>query len=80
MVKGRGVTDKVISTMQLKLLIDFSKEEVGMIVYLRRLGYVKYPKRINYEDTFHHVWYRGISSTKVNKQFRESMNKEFQNG
>ncbi len=75
--KGRGVTDKVVSVTQLRKLINFDEEELGIVVWLRRRGYVKYPKRINYEKENHWVWYRGISESKVNKAFRESMNEKY---
>ena len=79
MNQSRGVTDKVISVRQLKLVQDFSSNG-EVIVLLRRLGYVRHDKKILYEGTAHVVWYRpkgikgyGILKSKINKHFRESM-------
>ena len=73
-VKGKGVTDKIVSIRQLKLLKEF-KTNGEVIVYLRRLGFVSYGRRVNINGTNHTLWFRGIPESKVKKQFKKEMEK-----
>lgn len=79
MYGNKGVTDKVISVRQLKLVIEYSSNG-EIVVLLRKLGYVRYDKKIAYDGTPHVVWYRpkgvngyGIHKSNINKHFRKSM-------
>ena len=76
---AKGVTDKVISVRQLKLVEEFSSNG-EVVVWLRKRGYVRYDKKIAYDGTPHVVWYRpkgvngyGITKSMINKHFRKSM-------
>ena len=72
MIFGRGVTPKVVSSRQLKLLESFdSNGDVTKL--LRNNGYVKYDKKINVENLHHNVWYKNCGKAQVNKLFRASM-------
>ena len=69
---GKGVTDKAVSSRQLKLLMNF-KNKGELIKFLRLKNYVKYEKKINIENLYHNVWYKNVSKIYVNKLFRASM-------
>ncbi len=72
MIYGSGVTKKVVSSRQLKLLQEF-KTNGELIKFLRAEGYVKYDKKINVENLHHNVWYKNCGKAQVNKLFRASM-------
>ena len=72
---GKGVTEKVVSTRMLREnnaeFKDLSFQKVASI--LRKEGYIKYKTAINYEGTYHNVWFKNCRKTQVNKTFRLSM-------
>jgi len=72
MIFGRGVNAKVVSSRQLKLLMEFENKG-EMTKFLRGQGYVKYDKRINVENLRHNIWYKNCGKAQVNKLFRASM-------
>jgi len=75
MIQSRGVTDRVISVRQLKLVENFSSNG-EIVVWLRKRGYVRYDKKILYDGKPHIVWFKDIPQSKINKHFRQSMEVE----
>ena len=67
-----GITEEVVSSTLLKQQQEFASNQL-MASYLRKRGYTKYASKINYEGTYHNIWFKGISKGKVNKAFRDSM-------
>ncbi len=72
MKMGRGVTAKVVSSRQLKLLMNFENNG-ELSKFLRDEGYIKYDKKINVENLHHNVWYKNCGKAQINKLFRASM-------
>ena len=81
---GKGVTTEILSTKQLKQLMQtdiwedsvLNDREIGLL--LRKLNFIKFPKKTKYQGELHRIWFKnaGLTDDEIKKAFRESMNKE----
>lgn len=73
----KGVSEKVVSTRVLReKFSEFGAMSFQQVAsYLRKQGYRKHTKSINYEGVYHNVWFKNCGKAQVNKLFREDMNR-----
>lgn len=86
---SKGVTEEVLSSRLLKDTINMSEDseltsitDAELVTILRKLGYIKFPKRIKKDGISHHVWFKSasLSDNQVKDLFTRALKLDIDNG